>query len=124
MVLDLDDFKKVNDTFGHDVGDQVLKALARVLEGGIRVSDRAVRLGGEEFAVLLPETELAQALPLAERLRQAVRARSVPPVPGLSVSIGLAQAAPTDSPVSLLKRADEALYRAKAEGRNRVVCRR
>ncbi|WP_413217362.1 diguanylate cyclase [Thermus oshimai] len=120
MVLDLDDFKKVNDTFGHDVGDQVLKALARVLEGGIRVSDRAVRLGGEEFAVLLPETELAQALPLAERLRQAVRALSVPPVPGLSVSIGLAQAAPTDSPLSLLKRADEALYRAKRKRKNRV----
>lgn len=120
MVLDLDDFKKVNDTFGHHVGDEVLRAVARVLEGECRVSDRAMRLGGEEFAVLLPETGLAQALPLAERVRQAVRALRIPPAPELSVSIGVAQAAPTDSPLSLLKRADESMYRAKKKGKNRV----
>ncbi|WP_353512873.1 GGDEF domain-containing protein [Thermus sp. LT1-2-5] len=120
ITLDLDGFKGVNDTFGHEAGDRVLKALAECLERHIRQSDRAVRLGGEEFAVLLPETELPQALALAERLRQAVALLKVPPVPQLSASFGVAQAAPTDSPLSLLKRADEALYRAKRKGKNRV----
>lgn len=120
MVLDLDGFKQVNDAHGHEVGDRVLKALAACLEGHIRQSDRAVRLGGEEFAVLLPETRLAQALALAERLRQAVAALRVPPVEALSASFGVVQAAPTDSPLSLLKRADEAMYRAKRGGKNRV----
>jgi diguanylate cyclase (GGDEF)-like protein len=120
IVLDLDGFKAVNDTHGHEVGDRVLKALARCLEEHLRQSDRAVRLGGEEFAVLLPETGLPQALRLAERLRQAVAALRVPPVERLSASFGVAQASPTDSPLSLLKRADEALYRAKRQGKNRV----
>jgi diguanylate cyclase (GGDEF)-like protein len=120
MVLDLDGFKGVNDTHGHEAGDRVLKALAACLEGHIRQSDRAVRLGGEEFAILLPETELGQALALAERLRQAVAALKVPPVEALSASFGLVQATPTDSPLSLLKRADEAMYRAKRRGKNRV----
>jgi len=120
IILDLDGFKAVNDTHGHAVGDRVLKALARCLEEHLRQSDRAVRLGGEEFAVLLPETGLPQALRLAERLRQAVAALKVPPVERLSASFGVAQASPTDSPFSLLKRADEALYRAKRAGKNRV----
>lgn len=120
IILDLDGFKAVNDTHGHEVGDRVLKALARCLEEHLRQSDRAVRLGGEEFAVLLPETGLPQALRLAERLRQAVAALKVPPVERLSASFGVAQASPTDSPFSLLKRADEALYRAKRAGKNRV----
>ncbi|GAA6755703.1 GGDEF domain-containing protein [Thermus thalpophilus] len=120
IALDLDGFKAVNDTFGHEVGDRALKALAECLERHIRQSDRAVRLGGEEFAVVLPETELPQALALAERLRQSIAALKAPPVPSLSASFGVAQAAPTDSPLSLLKRADEALYRAKRKGKNRV----
>ena len=120
IILDLDGFKAVNDTHGHEVGDRVLKALARCLEEHLRQSDRAVRLGGEEFAVLLPETGLPQALRLAERLRRAVAALKVPPVEGLSASFGVAQAGPTDSPLSLLRRADEALYRAKRAGKNRV----
>jgi diguanylate cyclase (GGDEF)-like protein len=77
--LDLDGFKAVNDTHGHEVGDRALKALAWCLEEHLRQSDRAVRLGGEEFAVLLPETGLPQALRLAERLRRAVAALEVPP---------------------------------------------
>jgi len=120
IILDLDGFKAVNDTHGHEVGDRVLKALARCLEEHLRQSDRAVRLGGEEFAVLLPETGLPQALRLAERLRRAVAALKVPPAERLSASFGVAQASPTDSPFSLLKRADEALYRAKRAGKNRV----
>lgn len=120
VVLDLDGFKAVNDTHGHEAGDRVLKALATCLEGHIRQSDRAVRLGGEEFAVLLPETDLAHALALSERLRQAVARLKVPPAGPLTASFGVAQASPTDSPLSLLKRADEALYRAKRQGKNRV----
>ncbi|WP_033399289.1 GGDEF domain-containing protein [Thermus islandicus] len=120
IVLDLDGFKAINDAHGHDVGDRVLQALARCLEGHLRQSDRAVRLGGEEFAVILPETAQPQALRLAERLRRAVEALQVPPVEGLSASFGVVQASPTDSPLSLLKRADEAMYQAKRLGKNRV----
>ena len=120
ILLDLDGFKAVNDAHGHDVGDRVLRTLAQCLEAHVRRSDRAVRLGGEEFAVVLPETELSKALQLAERLRQEVGRLEVPPVPRLSASFGVAQAHPTDSPLSLLKRADEAMYRAKRKGKNRV----
>ncbi|WP_051946848.1 diguanylate cyclase [Thermus amyloliquefaciens] len=120
LVLDLDDFKKVNDTYGHPVGDRVLRALARCLEEHLRKSDRPVRLGGEEFAILLVETPLAQAVRLAGRLRQAVAALKVIPVAGLTASIGVAEARPEDSPLSLLKRADDALYQAKRRGKNRV----
>ncbi|WP_208619924.1 GGDEF domain-containing protein [Thermus tenuipuniceus] len=120
LILDLDHFKQVNDRHGHPVGDRVLKTLARCLEDHLRQSDRAVRLGGEEFAVLLTETPLAQAVRLAGRLRQAVAALRVPPVEGISVSIGVAEARPEDSPLSLLKRADDALYQAKRRGKNRV----
>lgn len=120
LALDLDNFKRINDTHGHPVGDRVLKALARCLEEHIRQSDRAVRLGGEEFAVLLAETPLAQAVRMANRLRQAVAALRVFPAEGISVSIGVAEARPEDSPLSLLKRADDALYQAKRRGKNRV----
>ncbi|WP_206201851.1 sensor domain-containing diguanylate cyclase [Thermus tengchongensis] len=120
LVLDLDDFKKVNDTYGHPAGDRVLRALARCLEEHLRQSDRPVRLGGEEFAVLLVETPLAQAVRLAGRLRQAVAALKVPPVAGMTASIGVAEARPEDSPLSLLKRADDALYQAKRRGKNRI----
>ncbi|WP_370687353.1 GGDEF domain-containing protein [Thermus sp. NEB1569] len=94
--------------------------LAHGLEEHIRQSDRAVRLGGEEFAVLLAETPLAQAVRMASRLRQAVAALRVFPAEGISVSIGVAEARPEDSPLSLLKRADDALYQAKRRGKNRV----
>ncbi|TBH21163.1 GGDEF domain-containing protein [Thermus thermamylovorans] len=120
VVLDLDGFKGVNDAYGHEAGDRVLKAVAATLEAHVRQSDRVVRLGGEEFAVLLPETSLAQALGLAQRLRQAVATLRVPPVERLSASFGVAQARPEDSSLSLLKRADEAMYRAKRRGKNRV----
>ncbi len=120
LVLDLDNFKRINDTHGHPVGDRVLRALARCLEEHIRQSDRAVRLGGEEFAILLAETPLAQAVRMASRLRQAVAALRVFPAEGISVSIGVAEARPEDSPLSLLKRADDALYQAKRRGKNRV----
>ena len=120
VLLDLDGFKAVNDLHGHEVGDRVLQALAQRIEAHLRRSDRAVRLGGEEFALLLPETPLPQALRLAERLRRAVEAMAVPPVARITASFGVAEARPTDTPLTLLRRADEAMYRAKRKGKNRV----
>lgn len=106
IVLDLDDFKRINDTYGHDTGDRVLKGVAR--------------LGGEEFALLLPETPLNRARAAAERIQKALRGLQIPPVERISASFGVVQALSTDSPLSLLKRADAAMYTAKRRGKNRV----
>jgi diguanylate cyclase (GGDEF)-like protein len=125
LVLDVDHFKAINDRFGHDFGDNVLKIIASVCTSVRRGSDTAARIGGEEFGVLLPETGGQAAFALAERLRLQVRA-CVPMIEqqrvDLSVSIGIAEADPdmTDIHV-LLKRADAALYDAKHNGRNRVA---
>lgn len=125
MMLDLDHFKRINDNHGHGVGDQVLKAFAEVLRQGVRRMDVPGRLGGEEFAVILPGASLDGARQLAERVRRAVSQMQVPdalgqPIP-VTVSIGLSSFEP-ETPVSeaLLTRVDEALYRAKTMGRNRV----
>jgi diguanylate cyclase (GGDEF)-like protein len=125
MMLDLDHFKHINDSHGHGVGDQVLKAFAGVLRRAIRRMDVPGRLGGEEFAVILPGASLDGARQLAERVRRAVMEMQVPdalgqPIP-VTVSIGLASFEP-ETPVAeaLLTRVDEALYRAKTMGRNRV----
>jgi diguanylate cyclase (GGDEF)-like protein/PAS domain S-box-containing protein len=125
MMLDIDHFKRINDTFGHPVGDEAIKALASTCAGGLRGSDILGRLGGEEFAICLPETDLHGCLILAERMREAVEAICVH-TEGHEVrftsSIGVAALSPTDSGIDLLlARADQALYRAKNGGRNRVV---
>ena len=125
LMLDIDHFKKVNDTRGHACGDAALHGLAVTLERHVRRGDVVGRLGGEEFAVFLPATERAQAIQLAERLRVQVSAAamSVPeerePV-RISISIGLAMLQPGESLEALLARADDALYQAKRDGRNRV----
>ena len=125
LMLDLDHFKAVNDRYGHAVGDAVLRSFAEILRDSLRSSDLAGRVGGEEFAVLLPHTDLAGALLLAERIRHAVASYCrVPQHPELrmTVSIGASELLPEDpSPEVALARADAALYRAKQEGRNRVV---
>lgn len=126
LMVDLDHFKNINDRFGHAVGDRALKAAAAVMAEGLRDNDALGRLGGEEFAVLLPETALDGAMPVAERLRAAVAALEVPLDGGdilrLTASLGAAERLPDESaPDQLLARADCALYRAKAEGRNRVM---
>lgn len=125
LMLDLDHFKKVNDTHGHAVGDLVLRELGTVLREGLRELDVAGRMGGEEFAVLLSETTLDQGLEVAERLRSAMEARR-PSQPGgptvtCTVSIGVALQTPDESLDDLLNRADGALYAAKRAGRNRVA---
>jgi two-component system cell cycle response regulator len=126
MLIDMDYFKSVNDTHGHDIGDSVLREFADRLRRNIRGVDLACRFGGEEFVVLMPDTDWRQAQGVAERVRQAVAERvfatgNSRPLT-LTVSVGLAlNESETDTPEVMLKRADVALYRAKREGRNRVV---
>ncbi len=124
MVVDVDEFKPINDSHGHDVGDAVLKQAALALKSGLRVQDVVARIGGDEFLVICPDTPLSSALACAERIRHAVQAMSVD-VGQLrlttTVSIGVAvQDTNMDSVAMLVKRADQGLYIAKDQGRNRV----
>ncbi|WP_269532484.1 GGDEF domain-containing protein [Chitinimonas sp. BJYL2] len=122
--IDIDHFKRVNDTWGHAAGDLVLQRTAHALRTALRPGDTVGRLGGEEFCVLMPRTGLHAAAMAAERLRLAVGAidcSDIAPGLSLSISLGLAEREPGVSRLaSLLQRADEALYRAKANGRNRI----
>src|SRR5262245_10415716 len=127
LAIDVDYFKSVNDTHGHDAGDRVLQELAQRIRKNTRSLDLAFRTGGEEFVIVLPATDRTVALKVAERLRRSVSGRpfNVGARPGplpITVSAGTAGfAAPSDTLEDLLKRADLALYRAKREGRNRVI---
>lgn len=126
LMLDLDDFKSVNDTEGHLAGDSVLREFSERVQGCIRRVDILARLGGEEFAVLLPQTGLEGALVEADRILEAVNGRPfglISPERTITVSVGAAAYDPDTMPVgeSLLKAADSALYLAKARGKNRVV---
>ncbi|MCD4501792.1 sensor domain-containing diguanylate cyclase [Chromobacterium vaccinii] len=121
LLLDVDHFKRVNDTFGHDAGDRVLRHIADTLLNSARATDFVARFGGEEFLLLLPETDAAGAAVLAEKIRAAVEQSQAPDVGRITLSIGLATADAADAqPEAAVKRADLALYRAKAGGRNRV----
>lgn len=124
LMIDIDHFKAINDDFGHEVGDRMIVHLAGIARSCKRDSDVLARIGGEEFAILLPETTLAQARALAERLRQHVAGSQLPEVTRpLSVSIGVAAADEGMGALSdLMKSADQALYSAKRAGRNQVVC--
>lgn len=122
-MLDLDHFKRVNDTHGHDVGDQVLTSLADLLRAHTREADVVVRTGGEEFLLVLPDTGAERAAEVCERLRVCVAEHDwgrLAPGLAITISIGLTSAPPADAR-TLSIRADDALYRAKAEGRNRLV---
>ncbi|MDJ0862719.1 MAG: GGDEF domain-containing protein [Gammaproteobacteria bacterium] len=127
LMIDLDHFKAVNDRYGHVVGDHVLKAfVARVAES-YRASDIFFRYGGEEFTLVLRNTELAGATCLAERIRESVQSRPMTTDAGpvsLTVSIGVAELVNRDHAAFLLARADAALYTSKAQGRNRVTATR
>lgn len=124
MMLDIDFFKRINDTFGHDVGDNVLKMVATILLKHVRSHDVAARFGGEEFIILLPETPLNGAVAVAERIRAAVESCNFEPFGcnlRVTVSSGIADYPNCGTePEELIKRADEALYQAKTSGRNRV----
>ena len=125
LVLDIDHFKAVNDTHGHACGDRVIQACADLCRRDLRAIDVVARLGGEEFAVLLPGTDLPQATAVAQRIRAAIRSTAMADDAGapvrISVSIGVAEyGGGTGSGSDFLKRADDQLYRAKREGRDRV----
>jgi diguanylate cyclase (GGDEF)-like protein len=122
IMADLDNFKSLNDTYGHQAGDQVLVAFAEAMQASIRREDLAARFGGEEFILMLPGTALKEATILAERLRESLEKLVFPPLTTrVTASFGIATYRPDDTFETLVKRADEALYAAKAAGRNRVM---
>ncbi|WP_282609606.1 GGDEF domain-containing protein [Pelagibius sp. Alg239-R121] len=127
LLLDIDFFKKFNDTYGHQIGDQVLKLVSQNLRKTVKGQDTAARYGGEEFAVILPDTELVNAIKLAETIRvnlakQVLKNRRTGDSFGkVTVSIGVATYHKGESMEDLIRRSDRALYKAKQDGRNRVV---
>lgn len=121
MLIDIDHFKEVNDTYGHLTGDEVLKKLAHILTKGIRKSDVVARWGGEEFVILLPDSELSAAVKLAETLRVKISESDFKPIIQVTCSIGVVQWNEGESSDPFLKRVDEKLYLAKESGRNCVI---
>ncbi|MES9896838.1 MAG: GGDEF domain-containing protein [Candidatus Thiodiazotropha endolucinida] len=124
-MIDLDNFKEINDSYGHSMGDEVLKHNANICLNSTRTEDLLARYGGEEFVMLLPETNIEGARQLAERICQDVREQPFDSGRGpiaITVSIGVSEIDPDDISYSnILERADGALYQAKREGRNRVA---
>jgi diguanylate cyclase (GGDEF)-like protein len=122
VMLDMDHFKHINDTYGHQVGDQVLRQMGVVIHRSFRETDVYGRLGGEEFAILLPDTSIDVALTIAEQLIHSISGLMTGPVHRISASLGVAAMEASDNDLqSLLNNADKALYRAKARGRNQVA---
>lgn len=120
VMYDFDKFKKINDSFGHSEGDKVLVQSARLVRDNLRASDIAVRWGGEEFMVLAPQTSLANAITLAEKLRGVIGTHHFSSEFSITASFGVTEFIPQDDRDQLLKRVDDALYLAKDRGRNRV----
>ena len=120
VLLDIDHFKKVNDIYGHDVGDYVLKRMTKLIRKDIRITDTLARYGGEEFVIILPETNIEGARMQIERMRKLIEEASFDKVGHITISAGIADFKEHDNGKSLVKRADEALYLAKRGGRNRV----
>lgn len=124
ILIDIDFFKRVNDSFGHAVGDQVLVQIARILKNGTRSTDQVIRWGGEEFVIMALGTDLVGAVHLAESLRMRIASESFEQVGQMTASFGVAELAEGEHEDALFKRADAALYQAKELGRNRVVADR
>jgi len=128
LMLDIDHFKKINDTYGHPFGDQVIRGVAQAMSALSKRQDIAARYGGEEFALLLPGTPLAGAKEVAERIRRAIeralirRGQDEAPIGNITISIGVSQCQIGEAPESVVARADRALYASKHGGRNRVTC--
>ena len=122
FMADLDHFKQINDTFGHEAGDKVLEAFGGLLREHTRATDIVARFGGEEFVGLMPHTELVRATATAERIREVLASGPIEPLPKpITASFGVVELARGEQAESLLRRVDKALYEAKHTGRNRVV---
>ena len=117
-MLDIDFFKKINDTYGHDVGDKVLILFSETISRNIRQSDIFGRWGGEEFLIILPHTTADKAEELAHKLSKLIYQSDFEEVERVSMSVGISSAKRDDTKATILKRVDDALYRAKREGRN------
>jgi len=120
IMFDIDHFKKINDTYGHAAGDYVLQTLTQIVMENLREIDCLVRWGGEEFVVITPETDVASAEVLAERIRKAIEGYRFELTSTVTISLGVTQYRKNDSEDSFIKRADDAMYTAKGKGRNRV----
>lgn len=121
MLIDIDFFKKINDTYGHQIGDEVLQNVAQIFKDHIRSTDYVGRYGGEEFMIICPETQKDAALILAQKLRQIIEEYPFKVVKSVTVSIGVSEYAPELSVADVIEKADKALYKAKAQGRNQVL---
>lgn len=125
MLVDIDHFKKINDTYGHQAGDYILIAIAKLLKSSLRLTDIIARYGGEEFAVILPDTDIDSAYAAAERIRRLIETKKFlfnEKIITVTVSVGISELDKrTKSAEELIKKADDALYEAKSTGRNRVV---
>jgi diguanylate cyclase (GGDEF)-like protein len=121
ILIDIDRFKPINDTHGHLLGDQVIQTVAQCIKKNTRISDIAVRWGGDEMLIYAPRITLKQATQLAEKIRQQLNNKPLPPVGNISISCGVAMLHLEDSLPQLLHRADQALYQAKQAGRNQVA---
>lgn len=121
LFIDIDNFKTINDTHGHDIGDEVLKKFAQLISSNSREFDLLARWGGEEFILMLPQTNINDGYKLAEKIRNIIASNRFDKIQTLTCSIGLTMLDKGDSPESLIKRADNALYKAKSTGRNRTI---
>ena len=125
LIFDIDHFKNINDSYGHDVGDMILKSVSESAVQALRTEDVMGRMGGEEFAIFLPNTEIQAALVVAERIRETVAAKSFTVksnVISCSISIGVSELSAHETITNVLRRGDQAMYLAKAYGRNRTHC--
>lgn len=123
IILDIDDFKVVNDTFGHQTGDKILKEFSQVLKKNIRSVDILGRWGGEEFLIISTETNVDEAIKIAEKLKDKIENHTFSKIKTITSSFGVSQISPNDTIRAIIKRADSALYTSKHEGKNRVTCR-
>ena len=127
VMGDIDHFKSINDTFGHQIGDEILKMFAKLLSSNVKGRDTVARFGGEEFAIILPETGLRDAKQLTEGIRSQLEAKKLAlnnsgePIGKITASFGVAQLGEGDDADKLVQRADARLYEAKCAGRNRVA---
>ena len=121
LFFDIDHFKRVNDTYGHDVGDEVLIKMSKIIQLNIRDTDYFARWGGEEFILLLPETSVIEANVMAEHIRNTIEKNIFNKVGSLTISIGLSELKESERNTTFIKRLDTALYKAKSDGRNRTI---